>query len=248
MFIYYRISDAVDHVDKLKKTKAECLSNFLSMWFLANVKTQTHQDQFILIRDSLSEQTWEMINPIIKYIRSNRHVVNKPIVLETHVGNAAQCFLSALQEALKLQNDDEFAYFVEDEYLHLFDARKILLEGLGRADYVSLYDRRDKYVPEARGTLPLVDGGGEHTVVFTSDSSHWKITCASTMTFASKVRTLKEDSDIFLGYPQGKYPSEIALWTAVRDKGRKLITPIPGHSTNIERQWLSPFVDWDNVY
>jgi len=37
------------------------------------------------------------------------------------------------------------------------------------------------------------------------------------------------------------------MFLALRDKGRGLVTPIPGYATHGETAWLSPLVDWNTI-
>ena len=67
------------------------------------------------------------------------------------------------------------------------------------ADYVTLYDHPDKYMDHDKGgPNPYISNGGEVTRLVKTDNSHWKLTNSTTMTFASKVNTLKQDRDIWM--------------------------------------------------
>ena len=43
------------------------------------------------------------------------------------------------------------------------------------------------------------------------------------------------------------YPNDFQLFLSLREKGRCLITPLPGYSTHGETQWLTPIIDWSKV-
>ena len=149
-------------------------------------------------------------------------------------------------ESADLENTD-VVYLVEDDYLHLKDARKILLEGIKMADYVSLYDHPDKYINAHQGGNPYIENGGEVTQVFKSDSCHWKLTNSTTMTFASTDDVIKRDKEILQKWTSGTYPEDFKMFIELRENDRSLITPLPGYSTHGETQWLSPFTDWSKV-
>jgi hypothetical protein len=168
-------------------------------------------------------------------------------VHRTNGGSSAAGFRIVLNEALKLQND-EIVYFVEDDYLHLPKSRQVLLEGLERVDYVSLYDHADKYIPASRGGNPFIDDdGAEVTKVFVTKTTHWKLTNSTTMTFGAKVSTLKEDEAIWKKYTSETYPHDFKCFLELRESGRALATPIPGYSTHCEPMWASPLTDWLSV-
>ena len=67
------------------------------------------------------------------------------------------------------------------------------------------------------------------------------------MTFAAKVKTLREDEEILRSFTQGSYPRDFEMFLALRDKGRSLITPLPGYATHGETAWLSPLTKWNKI-
>jgi len=228
MKIIYRISDAGYNKVKPEYINNEnCLKNFCNVFF-------DNIHDINILADNCSEPTIQMIK---KYI--------DPINIEkVSVGHGAGTFNLALTKALK-ENDDEIIYFVENDYLHIPLSPIILKEGFNTgASYVALYDHPDKYID---GANPLVEDGGEVTRLMLSKSCHWKLTNSTTMTFAAKVKTLKEDESVLRSFTQGSYPKDFDMFLALRDKGRGLVTPLPGYSTHGETAWLSPLTDWSKI-
>ena len=228
MKLIYRISDS--GYNKVKPdfiTNEICLKNFVDV-FLPN--------DFTLIADNISDDTNKMI---LKY-------VPKECIQYVKVGHGAGTFNLALDLALTY-NDDEIVYFVENDYLHTSDAKKILEEGFEiGASFVSLYDHPDKYLAPDRGGNPYCDGGAEDTRVYLTNNSHWKITNSTTMTFAAKVKTLKENEKILRDFTNGTHPHDFQMFLKLREYNQLLITPIPGRSTHGETAWLSPLIKWKN--
>jgi hypothetical protein len=224
MKVIYRISDA--GYNKVKPgyiNNENCLRNATEIF---------NQAEWLVIADNTSPATDEMI---LKY-QSN--------ITKVSIGHGAGTFNLALDEALKL-DDKEVVYFLENDYLHKPNSLKILLEGINiGADYVSLYDHPDKYMD---GANPFVEGGGEYTKVFLSESCHWKLTNSTTMTFASKVKTLREDESILRKWTNTTHPHDFQMFLELRDKGRSLITPLPGYSTHGETSWLTPLINWNDI-
>lgn len=229
--VIYRISDSGYVKEKPSYINNEnCLKNALREF-------PEYECNWIIIADKCSEST-------LKMIRSYAHTTS---ILITNYGSGAQTFNLALDYALKLP-DNEIVYFLENDYLHKPGSLKALEEGLNemKSDYVSLYDHPDKYI---NGANPFVEYGGEVTRVLLSKNSHWKLTNSTTMTFATKVKILKEDESILREYTIGTYPRDFEMFIKLREKGRSLITPIPGYSTHGETKWLSPIIDWeDEIY
>ena len=225
MKIIYRISDT--GYSKVKPSyigNETCLRNAIEMfpWF---------EHSWTVLADNISEETRVMIQ---KYI-------SEKFITDVSVGHGAGTFNLALDEALTY-DDNEIVYFLENDYLHKPDSDKILLEGFNVGyDYVALYDHPDKYM---NGANPYVEDGGEVTRVMLSESCHWKITNSTTMTFAAKVKTLREDEEILRKYTLGEYPRDFEMFLALREKEHGLITPIPGYSTHGETAWLTPLTDW----
>lgn len=228
MIVLYRISDG-SNASKVKlpnATKRHCLENFL---------TEFPSEIVHLYADKVKPETLEWLKSL------------GCRVTETSSKGNSLSFLNVVEEALKLP-DSETVYFVEDDYLHLPNSFTVLEEGLRMADYVSLYDHPDKYLPRQLGGNPFVEyDGGEVTKVYLSKTAHWKLTNSTTMTFATKVSILREDYEVWKRHCQDNIPHDFDAFIELREKGRSLITPIPGYSTHCETKWTSPLTDWDTI-
>ena len=231
MKIIYRISDTGYKKDKPDYINNEnCLKNFCNIF--SNCLYNIH-----ILADNCSEPTLDMIK---KYI--------DPINIEkVSVGNGAGTFNLALDKALQW-DDNEIVYFVENDYLHKPNSENVLKEGfeLG-ASFVSLYDHPDKYLSPSKNGNPYCEGGAEDTRVYLTKSTHWKITNSTTMTFAAKVKTLKETEFILRNHTSGTHPNDFLMFIQLRNNNQLLITPIPGYSTHGENAWLSPLTDWSKL-
>lgn len=229
MRIIYRISDA-----GYNKVKPDYINNEAC---LANAVKVFDDCEWSIIADNVSEETNSMIQ---KYVpRSEIFYVDR--------GNGAATFNIALDEALKMPDNDT-VYFLENDYLHKPDSRVIIEEGftLG-ASFVSLYDHPDKYLSPDKGGNPYCQGGAEDTRVYLTDSVHWKITNSTTMTFAAEVKTLKENEEILRKFTSGTHPNDFEMFLELRKNNKLLVTPIPGYATHGETAWLSPLTDWSKI-
>lgn len=227
MKIFYRISDGSYKKERFQHaTKQHCIQNFLSHF---------PKEEVTIYADNVRDETLEWISELgCETIRTNG-------------GSSAAGFRIVLDAALELP-DNEYVYFVEDDYLHLPNSRTVLLEGLERSHYVSLYDHKDKYIPAHSGGNPYIeDDAAEVTKVFLTNSSHWKLTNSTTMTFAAKVSVLKEDAPIWKKYISGTHPHDFHCFLELRENGRTLATPIPGYSTHCEPMWAAPLIEWEKV-
>lgn len=224
MKIIYRTSDV-----GYKKVKPDyinnenCLKNFVRVF-------NKHINDIIVIADNPSN---ELLDNIKKYIPINNIIVVK-------IGHGAGTFNTALDIALTF-DDNEVVYFVENDYLHREGSDTILIEGINMgAHFVSLYDHPDKYIDATKG-------GGEITKLFLSPNSHWKATGSTTMTFASKVSTLKSVEKVLREYTIGTHPYDFEMFTQLRSMTYSLLTPIPSYSTHGETEYLAPLVNWQTL-
>jgi len=228
--VIYRISDMGYPKDKPCYINNEnCLRNAINAFPI-------NKCLWYVIADNISETTCDMIK---KYIPS--HMIQR-----VSVGHGAGTFRLAYEHALTF-NDCDCVYFLENDYLHHLDSYTILKEGLtsGYADYITLYDHPDKY---GYSTGNFYIHGGENTKVFLTESCHWKYTNSTTMTFASKVSTLREDKNVFWRWTKTKHPFDFEIFLELKLFYRKkLISPLPGYSTHGETKMLSPLRNWMDV-
>ena len=159
-------------------------------------------------------------------------------------GNDAQSFLNVLNYIIKQNyDDDDIIYFLEDDYIHKPGWINVLLDGFEYigADYYTLYDHPNKYLPGMWDILP--------TNLLITPSAHWRTTVSTTNTYACKFKTLKQHFDIHV-----KYCDLIEKWTKDHDKftelwqtGSNLISCIPGYSAHVEEEMLSPIINWEEI-
>lgn len=218
MKILYRIAEKKNKAKgkNIKKIKPDWVNNQSCLYNLFQHKGAS---ELIVFGDQLEES-----------LKMTKQLADKFIETTNH-GNAAT-FIEVLQYALDNFDSEEVVYFVEDDYIHRTGMVKAILEGLERADYVSLYDHPDKY--------------GNSEILFYTKSSHWKFTQSTTMTFATKVKTLAFDFKIFKeGCKDALIPPDHPIWSFLTTQmHRRLATPIPGFATHGEKKWLAPVIPW----
>ncbi|MFN0048875.1 MAG: hypothetical protein ACKVOU_07125 [Cytophagales bacterium] len=233
----YRISDGGYKKDKLDfADKFYCLENYISVF---------GKDELIVFADNCKEETVARLKSYGLDVRFSS------------IGSSGQSWKMVAKFALENYKDDQIIYFLEDDYLHLKNSRKAIEEALLIADYVTLYDHPDKYIDGKDGGNPLVSNGGEFTKVYLTESSHWKQTNSTTMTFATKIATLKQDWAIWDEYTQDALPHDDQIFFKLQGlkklkfklfgKRKMLISPIPSLSTHTEKKWLGPLIDWNSL-
>lgn len=161
--------------------------------------------------------------------------------------NNAIAHLQALKRGCEL-DIDAAVIFAEDDYLWLPDSLQKMLAALSEvsADYVTGYDHPDRYLPgnDVRHWDPSIYIAGNH---------HWRAQESTCMTFATRVKVLREDLAIFARYHNRARNviedrlSFLDLQGLGRSSGsarRRLVGPIPSLNTHAHLPWLAPVVDW----
>ena len=126
--------------------------------------------------------------------------------------------------------DNENIYLVEDDYLHTLDAITVLNEGIDKFGMVSCYDHPINFtdVPERFGL---------------TKSSHWRTVDVTTQTFGVS-RQRYEQIKTYLRM----YTDDITFFRKCHnDLGLRLWSCIPGRSTHLNKDLLSPYTDWESV-
>tara|TARA_Y100000310_G_scaffold295215_1_gene326336 strand:- start:993 stop:1733 length:741 start_codon:yes stop_codon:yes gene_type:complete len=142
--------------------------------------------------------------------------------------------------------EDDWIYILENDYLHANDWDKKILELSDsniKFDYVSLYDHLDKYYHADKRRKQKSLHKDLHSQIFVSASHHWRTVPSTCGSWAFKVSTFLEDKQVFYDIPE-----DHKLFTYLRkEKGRSLISAVPGLSTHCVNEYMSPAVDWKRV-
>jgi len=225
MQVIYRISE-----NGYPKEKPDYINNENC---LLNALRTFNKDRWWVIADDVSEDTKSFINSHIKTVEY------------VSAGNGAKTFNLALDFALALPNPNNIVYFLEDDYLHKPEADKVIESGFDLGfDYVTAYDHPDKYLNPIEGGNPFCFGRAEDSKVYLGEYCHWKLTNSTTMTFAAKVKTLKQDEHILRKWTDEDHPHDFQMFMELRQRGRRIASSLPGYSTHGETKWLSPLTEW----
>ena len=232
MKIIYRISDGGIPKNKPSYvTKRGCFEHFLSVFKGYDI---------YVIADNVSEETYQ-------YLLTHLFPEN---IIRTSLSNSAS-FMYSVDLAIRLFPDDSTkVYLAEDDYLYLPIAPKVIEEGLELADYSSGYDHPDKYINHSQGgPNPFIENGGELSHVMRTESRHWKYTNSCCMTFATTIRILKQDREVYERFCRERVPADFQMFfELLQHRNRKIVSCLPAVSTHGETKWLAPFIDWAKVY
>lgn len=231
MKVYYRLSNqnAGGHKNKLKHaTKEHCLKNAVKVFDLENIT---------IIGDNLNQET----KSIVKNLGLR--------LVEVSNGTGSKTFRDALDLAISENHDGEIIYLLEDDFLHKPEAKQLLQEGVSTFNsYVTCYDHPDKYLDKAFGGNPFIESGGEVTRLVKTESSHWKITNSTVMSFATSRKRLEEDKELLYEFSKNRITDSFNFFLKLnREKGIPCLSSVPGASTHVEQNWLTPFTDWTKI-
>jgi hypothetical protein len=138
---------------------------------------------------------------------------------------------------------DAIIYLLEDDYLHIPGWTCALREAFDSnlAPYVTLYDHSDKYKHPMYKNLK--------SEIFVTESSHWRTTPSTTNTYAMLYKTLLSNKDTHLRFSDTNvgYTFDHDKFLHLASIGQRLVSSIPGLSTHVEEQHLSPVIDWSDL-
>lgn len=154
-------------------------------------------------------------------------------------GSDINSFLIALGLARTTEMpSDDLIYFLENDYLHQYGwiSKVFELYDAGiKFDYLSLYDHRDKYHYEMYASLT--------SKLICSQSHHWRTAPSTCASFILEKGVLDRDYDVFsLGLTDYYFFSKL-----IGERGRILLTPVPGLATHSMEGYLSPAVNWEKL-
>lgn len=166
------------------------------------------------------------------------HQIHENITTST-LGNG-KSFLKTLEDAIRDRTDNDIIYFVENDYIHLPEVEKYLLDGFSTgANYVTLYDHPDKYTSLYNNLF---------SEIFAGKKCYWRTTPSTCMTFASKVKTIKQDFPLikFFSDTPGP-PADHQMFIALAKSKRMLVSPINSRCTHGESCCISNYIDWESM-
>ncbi len=181
-----------------------------------------------LIMDGKIEDNW-----IKKY---NDKYISHEIV----GGNMRDAGWQMFKIALDLNSieDNDLIYFLENDYLHVdgwSDKVIDLYKTFDNLNYVSLYDHGDKYFHPNYDDLV--------SKIFVSNTHHWRTMMSTCGSFIVSKKLWKEDYDFHVSL-EGDHNKWLAI---AEEKGRFLLTAVPGLSTHCMEGLLSPTIDWKKI-
>ena len=229
MIIYFRACEKQETISYVTRFNNESKTSILKKCWTALNSSINETDTVILIEDGLSETTLNFIKDSCN--SSNFITVSVP----EHDWSVHQHTIELVKTLKKysLKFPEELHYIVEDDYLHIPGAVRILQENLKNwIGFAVSYDYPDRYAN-------MVD-----CKVLLGLDRHWRTINSSTMTVLAKGKTwLQYFNELEQAAPTSndKVFEELYLKTPC-------ISPLPSISAHMTDRHLSPLVDWNKLW
>jgi len=237
--------------DKLKLTELGIKSYLAGLWKL-NAKTLFLLDWCSLEYDSMIEK--------LCWTRYQYEIY--------HYNKIGNFWTFAEQiRLLEQQNQSEYIYFAEDDYLYAPDSIMIWLAFLKQnpSDFITLYDHSDNY--------RLFFQAQYHPSIALYDNMHRRTNVSTCLTFMCSKATLKRYKETFLTYCKNNYDYGIRLsitkqniiphskdhffmnlralrynpYRFIFQNKSHVFSPIPSLATHLESTWVAPGVDRNKI-
>ncbi len=160
--------------------------------------------------------------------------------------------------------EDEWIYFVEDDYLHTPDAFKWIDDFIkNRHQYISAkrLARQLRFLTLRLDNRPLIIHTPDYpdrylpkylrfSLIFISKYCHWRQVTNTTFTFMMQGKTARRYKEILLRASIGADDGYLSrkLFAGLRLGGKALcVSPIPGVSTHMHNEVMTPLVDWEKI-
>jgi hypothetical protein len=132
---------------------------------------------------------------------------------------------------------NDYVWFQEDDYVYLPGAGKKIEEALKVLEFVSPYDHLEFYTRTLEFHKPPFD-------IRLVGDQHWRTIDFNTMTWGCHSERITKYWDTL--HLRGVWDKD--TWTEMAKHGAKLWTPIPSLATHMHRDFLSPGIDWEEIF
>jgi hypothetical protein len=234
MKVLYRISESSNSEHTKARTWQVKLSNATKHNCLLNTLEAFPTADIHVFVDSITKETWNWLQTLPRII-----------ITKIDEGSDAKSMRALLKYAVELKDDAEVILFQEDDYLYLPAVQQKIVEILEYSDYATGYLHPDKFLHPSRGGNPYTpaDNISEPTQVIKTSNHFWMLTNSTTNTFATTVKTIKEDLDVWLwGTEDLINTNDFGIFLKLRERGRTLVQPIPSLATHCLKGFEAPTI------
>lgn len=135
-------------------------------------------------------------------------------------------------------NNVDIIYFIEDDYLHTKNAVHTILRGTENFQLTTGFDHMDRYIR----TDDL--SKNKESIAFSKKTNcHWRTVESTTCTWACTKDMWNQIKPDVLYYKL----EDRSLFRSLINKSIRLWSPIPGVSTTVDINAMSPGIDWEQI-
>lgn len=154
-------------------------------------------------------------------------------IIYTELGINGTCLL---QYDMAQDSNEDIILFQEDDYLYLPQVGGKVESAISHFSLISPYDHLNFYKDHSIHS--------KKTEIELFEDHHWRTVERNTMTFGMTKETLNANYDILKHY--GYLDNEV--WKEMLVNGCPLRTPIPSFATHLVKDWLSPGINWQQLW
>ena len=148
-------------------------------------------------------------------------------------------------KGLNLKEND-LIYILENDYLHLSDWTKYVLDLYSLTDgmhYTTLFDHNDIYL--CQNNVEGEWGMYKNLVskIYATNTKHWRTLPNTCSSFIMSKKLFDEDYDIL----SLREADNSRFNILTKQKNRIVLSPIPGLSTHVQNPWMSPCINWEEI-
>jgi hypothetical protein len=132
---------------------------------------------------------------------------------------------------------NDYVLFQEDDYVYLQGAGKKLLDAMKVLEFVNPYDHLEFYTRTSEFHKPPFD-------IKLVGEQHWRTIDFNTMTWGSHSERINHYWDTL--HKRGFWDRD--TWELMAKEGAKLWSPIPSLATHMHKDFLSPGIQWEEVF
>lgn len=230
-------------------SKELCLKSFT----LSMLNYKKEEDNFVIriIVDNREKVTKKSKIMILKYAK-----LLKAKIIRLNFKSNTRSYQYVLDLALRESNLEDICFLVEDDYLFIENAVKVLYEAYLNLcpDYLTPYDHpvRYDYNFSLGSDLPHWENR-----IFLSSNYHFRSQESTCMTFMTSAKILIEDKEIhkYFSSLNRKCPNDRELFRSLQNLNhlndsrpkRLLLGPIPSIATHSHKDYLAPCINWDKI-
>jgi hypothetical protein len=230
LFIYFRVCEKQQTISNVVRFQNITKTNLLRKCWLSLQNSINNTDTLIVIHDSVSEDTLIWLENTSK--SNNIEFIEVP----EHSWEYHQHTVTMIETLEKYASvyPNELHYIVEDDYIHVPNAIRVMEASLKDWAYFAVsYDYPDRYTLAPRDCRIIL-----------GPDRHWRTIDSCTMTTLAKgSRWLDHMNELKLAAPTSNDKVFEDIFKTV-----PCVSPLPSLSSHMTDYHMSPYINWEQIW